>query len=93
MYNFIKFDNVIDELAKVPMEERTYTKANEVVINMELVDAIPIPAGATNGDMIKAMFPNIKWWINTDRQIFAESGTLNLDWWNAPYKRGDKDNE
>ena len=63
------------------------------------VPAIPIPANATNGDMIKAMFPNAK----IVRGLYGISGTplmcLNLgtgydvhemsfveDWWNAPYR-------
>lgn len=58
------------------------------------VDAIPIPKGATNGDMIKAMFPNISinekeftdlvmvYKLDHHRKAFSE------DWWNAPYKEG-----
>ena len=45
-----------------------------------MVDFIQIPEGATNGDMIKAMFPKIrssKKWICGTR-----------DWWNLPYKGG-----
>ena len=55
----------------------------------------------TNGDMIKAMFPNAKIIIN---EILGEKGTVfvnfenpetvilfDLDWWNAPYKRGNED--
>ncbi len=56
------------------------------------IDAIIIPKNATNGDMIKALFPkaNIEYW--------AEYSTYNIefpndndvkhfsyDWWNAPY--------
>ncbi len=42
--------------------------------------AILIPNGATNGDMIKAMFPHdyIKIY---DRSVSS--------WWNAPYERGE----
>lgn len=55
------------------------------------VNAIPIPDGATNGDMIMAMFPNAK------ANVFAkEVGVKGLDtystftkkWWNAPYEGG-----
>ena len=40
------------------------------------VNAIPIPENATNGDMIKAMFPNEP---DFEYDFFR-------DWWNAPYK-------
>ena len=54
-------------------------------------NAIIIPEGATNGDMIKAMFPNAK------ANVFVkEVGVKGLDtystftkkWWNAPYEGG-----
>lgn len=57
----------------------------------EEVNAIPIPDGVTNGDMIMAMFPNAK------ANVFVkEVGVKGLDtystftkkWWNAPYKGG-----
>ena len=54
--------------------------------------------GATNGDMIKAMFPNVK--IEEITGSFDKDKILGyrtwlggrsqdyfLDWWNAPYKR------
>lgn len=59
------------------------------------VMTIPIPDGATNGDIIKAMFPNIEIegiggleglqcvavGIGLGTSFFA------LDWWNAPYRK------
>lgn len=59
--------------------------------NAPTVNAIPIPDGATNGDMIMAMFPNAK------ANVFVkEVGVKGLDtystftktWWNAPYEGG-----
>ena len=57
------------------------------------INAIPIPEDATNGDVIKAMFPN------TNIEYWAEYSTYNVefpndndvkhfsyDWWNAKYK-------
>ena len=60
-----------------------------------------LPDNPTNGDMIKALFPNIKWFINEDDEIFTDHKTLNSnrvaltrDWWNAPYERStDADNK
>ena len=46
-----------------------------------LIDAIPIPDGATNGDMIKAVFP-LEVWLQMKAREFNKS------WWNAPYEGG-----
>ena len=54
---------------------------------------IEIPNGATNGDMIKAMFPYIEIeGIGGEIKCIATKigfGTsyFALDWWNAPYKK------
>ena len=58
-------------------------------------EKIQNPDNATNGDMIKAMFPNIKIhehektdicdaYIQID--IWDFSICVSKDWWNAPYK-------
>ena len=56
-----------------------------------LENCIEIPNGATNGDMIKTMFPNIEIeGIGGEiKCIAAKNGTsyFALDWWNAPYKK------
>ena len=56
-----------------------------------------IPEGATNGDMIKTVFPNAK--VRTNYYTYCvdvkleyhsqyDTGLLfDKDWWNAPYKR------
>lgn len=68
---------------------------NEVrLIDANTVDAIEIPQNATNGDMIKTMFPYIEIeGIGGEIKCIAVSIGLGtsyfaLDWWNAPYKRG-----
>jgi hypothetical protein len=65
---------------------------------IESADVISIPEGATNGDMIKAMFPDAK--VNNTKYSYVvevklpyhskyDTGLLfDKDWWNAPYKRG-----
>ena len=57
-----------------------------------LENRIEIPNGATNGDMIKTMFPNIEIeGIGGEIKCIAtKNGTsyFALDWWNAPYKKG-----
>ena len=57
-----------------------------------------IPENPTNGDIIKAMFPNAKTWeiivVNITYVCVAFEGMIEikkftLDWWNAPYKKGE----
>lgn len=50
------------------------------------VDAIIIPDGATNGDMIKVMFPNLNF-TNVLAKMYAQNGKTLSDWWNTPYKK------
>lgn len=68
------------------------------IANAKTVQAIPIPVGTTNGDVIKAMFPKIEIYTDVingivDVEICEDSSELrcSVDWWNAPYKRGDLD--
>lgn len=42
---------------------------------------IEIPDGATNGDMIKDIFPSEVW-------LQMKAREFNKTWWNAPYKGG-----
>ena len=56
-----------------------------------LENCIEIPNGATNGDMIKTMFPyiEIEGIGGEIKCIATKNGTsyFALDWWNAPYKK------
>ena len=68
-------------------------------IAYQIANGTPLPENPTNGDVIKALFPNAK----IERGLYGISGTpmicLNLgtrydvhemsfvkEWWNAPYK-------
>ena len=69
--------------------------------DINIYNAIIVPNGATNGDIIKAMFPNQT--IGCAIPITDRNGakfyrtTINgvtdftEDWWNALYKRGSED--
>lgn len=54
-----------------------------------------IPDGATNGDIIKAVFPKCKEYkrkvtVEVDINIYGDIWYLSefdLDWWNEPYKK------
>lgn len=65
--------------------------------NAPTVTAIVIPNDATNGDMIMALFSNVKWWVNEDNEVFTDHKTtnsnriaINADWWKAPYRKESK---
>ncbi len=45
-------------------------------------DGTLLPKGATNGDMIKAMFPNVS---NSNMDLVDVLKNAK-SWWNAPYK-------
>lgn len=71
---------------------------NALELDYYTVQAIPIPDNATNGDMIKAMFPYahfeeyedecrhivIMW---ADGKASTIRSDFEWDWWNAPYKK------
>lgn len=87
-------------------EEQDLSEAMDIAIkavkDKHCKSAILIPDGATNGDMIKAMFPNARVsntfpTLGNDiiYYIFIEevNGITNemrvmKSWWNAPYKGG-----
>lgn len=63
----------------------------DVLDKQPTVDAIIIPKGATNGDVIKALFPNEKIIETRDTYMLCDTnGTVRIivykEVWNAPYK-------
>ena len=50
-------------------------------------NAIIIPKGATNGEVIKAIFPNELLTSITSTLWWGDNMSFNKDWWNAPYKK------
>ena len=66
-------------------------------INAHMIKAIvngkSIPDNATNGDMIKVLFPNCDYLefihdinVYPDKTKQKVVGNFDRDWWNAPYK-------
>lgn len=53
----------------------------------EKVDFIEIPEKATNGEMIKAMFPNVDKYYNMLLENHSKNILFNDDWWNSPYRK------
>ena len=73
------------------------TQFDNAIYEMEkdrfCVNAISIPENATNGDMIRAMFPNAKIYasqslksVNVVTEYGLDAQVFDLSWWNAPYK-------
>lgn len=58
---------------------------DDVVYNIE--------DNATNGDMIKAIFPNELLTSITSTLWWGDNMSFNKDWWNAPYKAESEDKE
>lgn len=72
--------------------------AIDIIYDTPTVNAIVIPEGATNGDVIKAMFPDaeIEKWneYSTVRVWFGTEDTkFTMDWWNTLYKTESEDKE
>lgn len=96
-FNWI--EKVTNESSIVDKEKhKTLMEDIKRIQNALTVNAIPIPDGATNGDMIKAMFPNAL--ISKDIDCYVVEieydnwdssfkRTYPQDWWNAPYERGE----
>ena len=96
--------NTIKGMIKDLRREETHiggcTTKGELIIALEgLERSVELPYNATNGDMIRAMFPSNEIeiekgivWVhrfggNRGWQRFLE------DWWNAPYKVESEDKE
>lgn len=66
-----------------------------------ICNGVVLPDNATNGDMIKAMFPLIEVQreisstsdniVMRDDSFFGAINRFHMDWWNAPYKGGQED--
>ena len=64
----------------------------------EAPTVLTIPKNPTNGDIIKAMFPDVEVKEkNNVYEIYFGVGTciqfFNHQWWNASYKRGEEDED
>ena len=61
-------------------------KLHDTIMNGTL-----IPDNATNGDMIKALYPNERIGHCEDCTDLGDIATFDDDWWNAPYQKGGKE--
>ena len=73
--------DIPDDVYKKTVFYREFKDLNDCVTTIKaLENGTPIPDNATNGDVIKALFPN-EHDFETD---------FDADWWNAPYQKGGK---
>ena len=61
---------------------------NRLDIEWVITHGTPIPDNATNGDVIKAIFPNMG--VDIAGGVVKANGytQFDLSWWNAPYQKG-----
>lgn len=84
----------MDEMSRLPKHTNPLFNADNEIKPPIRINAIIIPEDATNGDVIKAMFP--KAWGSDYIDIFNKFTLyidddheleVDIDWWNAPYKK------
>lgn len=89
MNNLIRVEDAKLHLAKNYIDGNK--SLGQCLDEVPTVNAIEIPDGATNGDVIKALFPNAMVYeagIAMDVEFPGdEEHWFNKDWWNAPYKK------
>ncbi|MCR5312167.1 MAG: hypothetical protein K6E54_00695 [Bacteroidaceae bacterium] len=99
MKTLVYLEDVINEIKSFDNCGMITRSVNHVCENIRTevkeVKAIHIPKGATNGDMMKVLFPGAKTW-EIPRDDFhcaciefkdvCEIKTFPLSWWNAPYR-------
>lgn len=81
-------------MEEIPIDVCDGFEVTDIIEKIPTVPAIPIPKGATNGDMVKAMFPNYEETRMCGEVRYGSREYVNLefvideDWWDAPYKGG-----
>ena len=61
------------------------------VVLTSVKNGTPIPDNATNGDVIKAMFPSEEIYRHTFGYDLGDDCSFNENWWKAPYQKGGKE--
>lgn len=56
---------------------------------------LTIPENPTNGDVLIALYPNLKYCIHNDRVVttIGIASSFDLKWWNAPWKENNNGKE
>lgn len=64
---------------KIDFENENWTALTCAEMKNALMCGIPLPENATNGDVIKTLFPKCTWNATEEDK----------EWWNAPYEGSD----
>ena len=98
-------ENEIEQSELFALEEQVADLKNALYdARKQLKSAICIPENATNGDMIKTVFPGCEDWKATIKPATGEAhdthfvqlpnnmtiNKLDESWWNAPYKEAEE---
>jgi hypothetical protein len=73
------------DLKKMLFDDEVFDIAHSYRLAMCVKNGTQLPKGATNGDMIKAMFPNELLTSITSTLWWGDNMSFNKDWWDAPY--------
>lgn len=95
MKEYIDREHLLSEYCSE--NERTWNNGLWYIEHEPTADVVEIPEGATNGDMVKAMFPNCEQKEHINNGYFemyfdgdfgnASYMRVSKDWWDAPYKK------
>ena len=86
----------IDESLLDGIKSDNFDFARQVVKNFQgtiasaIANGTSIPDNATNGEVLKALFPNERIGHCDDCTDLGDIATFDDDWWNAPYQKGGK---
>jgi hypothetical protein len=89
--NKIEYENIYI----YPTDNRNYKECVGKSAKIREADTVfTIPENPTNGDMIRALFPNCEWFIieslqsvNVTTDPSLSTQTFDIYWWNAPYRK------
>lgn len=86
--NKIEYENIY----VYPTDSRNYRECvGRSAKIREAETVLTIPENPTNGDMVKAMFPEVKMWGESEQTLDYSLGGMvhrvTKSWWNAPYNR------
>ena len=85
-------------------EEFDEKRKTALDMGIKALEQEPIPDNATNGEVIKAMFPNVSIHYHKANELVDDYVSVNIkdcdtqqdysaEWWNAPYKAESEDKE
>jgi len=89
--------DIPEEVYKQMISRDIYKSIHEQLSYKAIQEGTPIPDNATNGDVIKAMFPYGKYneyfadvEMRTEENDTRFKSVFDRDWWDEPYQKGGK---